>query len=414
VFLQEFSGRPAKFRSSYLGDNGKDIVSASISPAWLGLKNVVLRELKRFDPGQKRIEALTIEIVEDMLSEFRSFSGSPFDPHQCVYNAIMNTMCLFLTGTKFRAGSKELEDFKRLERLITTSMTVGGEGTELDVFPWLRFFPNKTFAKLREAKRLRDELYAWTKSRVDGDIRDGVKQQGVMHGLFALLKNGNQSSYLNETNVKLTIVNLLIGGSAATTTYLYLMLNILVHNPRVQEQLSAEIIAVVGRDRRVCLADRDFMPYASAILIELLRYGSLSPILIPHMTVVDTFIKTVPIAKGTWVFLNVEAVHHSEAYWGDPFVFRPERFLEDAENPGLVSPEHSHRQHVLSFGGGPRACPGEAMARSRLFLAIVTIVQDFRLEPDTTKPLTDCDPRTFNMGLVLSPQNFTFKCTPRS
>jgi cytochrome P450 len=42
------------------------------------------------------------------------------------------------------------------------------------------------------------------------------------------------------------------------------------------------------------------------------------------------------------VFANVWYVHHDKEIWGDPWVFRPERFLSD--NGDLVVIEHKFRR----------------------------------------------------------------------
>lgn len=408
---RDFAGRPRMFfRAAFISDNCQDIVSASPSPAWHALRRTVQKEMKRFDPGLERLELLTGTILEEMMEDFSRRAGETFDPRESVYDAIMGVNCLFLAGEKFGRDSIELRLFKRLERIITESMSVGGRGFELDMLPWLRFFGNATYQRLQEAKTIRNILYDWLKNRVERDLMSGITGNGVVHGLFSSLAAAKPE--LSETNVKLAIVNLLIGGSAATTAYLYLLINVLAQYPEVQKRLRNEADQVIGLDRKVCLGDRDSMSYTRAFLLELLRFGSLSPILIPHMTLVDTFIGDHQIPAGVQVFLNVRAVHHDATFWKDPYVFQPERFL-DARGC-LIPPEDEHRKRILSFGGGPRVCPGEQLALSRLFLAVVTIVQRFAVEtPDGTLCPASCDPRTYDLGLVLNPKSYKVRFIAR-
>jgi len=71
-------------------------------------------------------------------------------------------------GRRFRRDDAELALYKRLDRLVATSMcVVGGRGVELDVMPWLRHFGNATYRRLCEAKTLRDQLYDRLRARVD-------------------------------------------------------------------------------------------------------------------------------------------------------------------------------------------------------------------------------------------------------
>ena len=111
------------------------------------------------------------------------------------------------------------------------------------------------------------------------------------------------------------------------------------------------------------------------------------------------------------MFINARAVHHDVAFWKDPYVFRPERFLNPSGS--LLPPDDETRRRLLSFGGGPRACPGESVALTRLFVAAASVVQRFHLEPDPTRPLVPCDPRTYGLGLVLCPQDYTVCFVPR-
>ena len=188
----------------------------------------------------------------------------------------------------------------------------------------------------------------------------------------------------------------------------------------VQERLRAESDGVVGLCRRPTVGDRASMPYAAATVLELLRYGSMSPMAIPHQTVRDTRIGDVPIPAGVWTFLHLRCVHHDPAFWHEPYRFRPERFL-DADGAGggggggrLVPVDDERRRRVLSFSGGPRACPGEEVAKARLFLAVATVVQrTAAILPDDAAPQVSCDPRTFQPGLVLTPKHYRVRFVRR-
>ncbi|MFJ4675423.1 cytochrome P450 [Kitasatospora sp. NPDC088783] len=62
-----------------------------------------------------------------------------------------------------------------------------------------------------------------------------------------------------------------------------------------------------------------------------------------------------PIAEGTLVLLDLYGQNHDPALWGDPYAFRPERFLDHPADVG---------QSVPQGGGDPargHRCPGEAV-----------------------------------------------------
>jgi len=408
---RDFAGRPRLFfRAGFMADSYQDIVSTSPGPVWNVLRKTVMREIKgsarNVGIGRQRLDSVTAVILDEMTDEFLASETLPFDPLSRVYDAVMNMTCMMLIGDKFRSDDEELAMYKRLERLVTTSMSVGGKGVELDILPWLRFFGNSTYRKLCEAKRLRNELYDRLCNRIDEDRKGG--KSGLAHALLAALDgddNRKQNSALTSNNVKLAIVNLLIGGASSSTNYIYLLINILAQNPDVQEKLRAEVDGVIGSGRLPAIGDRAAMPYAAATVLELLRYGTLSPIIIPHQTVRETRVGEVEIPSGVWVFLHLRRVHHDETFWEDPFRFRPERFL-DAASGQLVPPGDSRRRRLLSFSGGPRSCPGEQVATARFFMAATVLVQKCVVLPDNTAPQVTCDPRTFAAGLVLAPKEY--------
>ena len=50
-----------------------------------------------------------------------------------------------------------MQRYKLTTRLFSEACSAL-EGVELDLFPWLRFFPNKTFKKLTKAQEMLDQL----------------------------------------------------------------------------------------------------------------------------------------------------------------------------------------------------------------------------------------------------------------
>lgn len=82
----------------------------------------------------------------------------------------------------------------------------------------------------------------------------------------------------------------------------------------------------MGRERRPVTSDREHMPYTQAVVLEFMRYHSVLAAF-PHSTLEDATLHdglyTVPV--GTLILPLFWALHHDEAFWGDPYVFRPDR-----------------------------------------------------------------------------------------
>lgn len=96
------------------------------------------------------------------------------------------------------------------------------------------------------------------------------------------------------------------------------------------------------------------------------------------------------------VWPNLWAVHHDPDLWGDPDVFRPERFL-DSEGK-VVKPDY-----LIPFSTGTRRCLGEDLAKIEMFMIFAATVQKFTFRcpvghpPPSLKPLE---------GVTLAPQPY--------
>ncbi|ANB10543.1 cytochrome [Streptomyces ambofaciens] len=94
--------------------------------------------------------------------------------------------------------------------------------------------------------------------------------------------------------------------------------------------------------------------YAAAFVHEVRRFYPFVPFL-GGLAVRDLSWQGISVPTGGMVLLDVFGQNHDEKLWGDPFVFRPERFLEHAVE----------RDELVPQGGGePRTghrCPGEGL-----------------------------------------------------
>lgn len=72
-------------------------------------------------------------------------------------------------------------------------------------------------------------------------------------------------------------------------------------------KVQAEIDEVIGRERPATMKDQLSMPYTNAVIHEVQRYASISPLGLPHMTYRDTEVQGFFIPKVT---VTREALQH--------------------------------------------------------------------------------------------------------
>ena len=107
-----------------------------------------------------------------------------------------------------------------------------------------------------------------------------------------------------------------------------------------------EVDTVIGQGRTPSYADRQLMPYTQAFLMEVHRFKPIVPLGLPHLLTSDLTVRGYHVPRGTEVVMNILAVHHDPDVWGDPEVFRPERFLSEDGRAVLKRPE------LITFGAG--------------------------------------------------------------
>ncbi len=68
---------------------------------------------------------------------------------------------------------------------------------------------------------------------------------------------------------------------------------------------------------------------------------------------------------------------------------------------------------LLPFGAGRRVCVGEVMARNRMFMFVVTLLQRFTFKPEVDGATLPCDPRKFQLGAIIRPHDYKVRAIPR-
>ncbi|KAF5387427.1 hypothetical protein D9757_007798 [Collybiopsis confluens] len=140
-------------------------------------------------------------------------------------------------------------------------------------------------------------------------------------------------------------------------------------NPVAQKRAQAEIDLVCSNSQRLPgFADRSALPYVEALVREVLRWGAITPLGLPHRFTEDETYKGLMIQKNMHVFANIGAISFDPESYPEPEVFRPERYLG-------ANPQPDPRKFV--FGYGRRLCPGNALAEQTMFIVIASTLATF-------------------------------------
>nr|XP_061810961.1 steroid 17-alpha-hydroxylase/17,20 lyase-like [Nerophis lumbriciformis] len=401
---RDFAGRPSTVTTDLLTRGGKDIAFADFSPLWKLHRRLVHASFALFGEGSDRLWDIVLSEADGLCAELLSGEARGFDPSLAVTAAVTNVVCTLVFGTAYKRGDGELEEVMRYNHGIVRTIARGGL---VDIFSWMKVFPNASLDELKACIAVRDRLLT-RKLREHKSRRQASPSDADPRDLLdALLKGqsspGPDGEVITDDHVLMTAAEAFGAGVETTSTTLLWILAYFLHHPEVQKRAQEELDREVG-DRAVRAADRVRLPYLDAVINEGMRIRPVSPVLIPHVATTDSSIGRHAVRRGTRVLVNMWAIHHHPDHWDRPDSFVPDRFLDDRGR--RVTPSC-----FLPFGAGPRICVGESLARTELFLFLSSLLQRMSFTP----PLGDSPPDLRGrLGVVLQPLPYKIAVTPRS
>ncbi|KAM9836855.1 cytochrome P450 17A2 [Aulostomus maculatus] len=409
VLLQrgrDFAGRPSMVTTDLLTRGGKDIAFSNYSPLWKSHRRLVHNSFTLFGEGSARLQDIVLSEVDSLCAELLSNGGRGFDPSPAVTRAVTNVVCTLVFSTTYRHGDPELQEVMRYNDGIVRTITRGGL---VDVYPWMKIFPNKSLRELKECIAIRDRLLTRKLQEHKALLSDGDP-----HDLLDALLKGQTASGRGQTStedggitddhVLMTAAEAFGAGVETTSTTLLWILAYLLHHPEVQERAQKEIDQKVGGGRQVCVSDRSRLPYLDSVINEGMRIRPVSPVLIPHTAMTDSSIGGHAVGRGTRVLVNMWSIHHDPKHWDSPDLFNPDRFLDNQGQrvtPACFQP----------FGAGPRVCVGESLARLELFLFLASLLQRMSFRMPDGGPPPNLQGR---LGVVLQPLPYKVVVVPRA
>jgi hypothetical protein len=160
-----------------------------------------------------------------------------------------------------------------------------------------------------------------------------------------------------------------------------------------QKRVHDEIDGCIGIESTISFDNAKLKtPFIFAFLYETMRYHCAGPILIPRSNAKDVKFNGFDIPKDSMILLNMWSCMRDPLYWENPNEFNPMRFLDQNGQIKIDNPA------MLAFSAGKRACLGEELARTEMFLIFTNILQKLRLNIVNK-------PDGVNFGLNISPKN---------
>ncbi|KAL4229477.1 hypothetical protein ACF0H5_012515 [Mactra antiquata] len=402
------SDRPGSFIGQYIAPSYKDILFRRYDDVCEKLKNVTLKAMYTTGTGSGAYNRNQQCIINEYVEKIAKQKNVDVDIIEELEITLCKLIGLLFTGKCMEGNDpviKAIVDFDRSgNEMITPAIHF-----VLKLLPFLRYWPGyygNLYRKTIDSKqRLNDILFYKMKEEYS------VKKSDCF--IHTLLEAQERESWLTDEFILGVIMDLINTSTLTSRGVISGVLFLLVHFQSVQQKISDEIRDVIGNDRQPSTEDMHNMPYTHACILETLRYQSHLGITATHTnTLSDIEIDGYNIPRGSSLYGNLWNVHHDESFWNDPFVYRPERFLQD--DGTLLPKEHECRsKYFIPFGVGSRGCMGVTTTYNRMFLFVTSLLQKYKILAPSSGELPSHDPHNLLPGTVLQAPRFQCRIVDR-
>jgi len=209
---------------------------------------------------------------------------------------------------------------------------------------------------------------------------------------------------LTDEEVRAEVRTFMFAGLDTVTSAICWILYCLALHPEHQKQCQEEIDGIFEQGNGLQWNDLYNVPYLKLCINEAMRLYSPVPIICRSSDKnYDLQGRTFP--KGTFLYVNIFALHRNPHVWKNPEVFDPLRFTEQRSKG---RPSHS----FIPFSSGPRNCIGQnfAMTEIKITLAMILHRFDLTIDPDQIVPMEDL----LTVLMLRSKRGVRIKVNPRN
>ncbi|XP_054759699.2 cytochrome P450 3A24-like [Lytechinus pictus] len=377
---------------------------------WKDVRNVITPTFSGHK--MKLMSPLINECVDDLVQNFREVQNRDGEVNICkLYEAFtMDTIARCAFGIQVHSQKNPDDPFVTNAKAIMNAnpmqikLILAGlcppfahllNFLDIGAFPqsvklFFRDVVKKTMDMRSTNVERKDFLQLMMKAHEDQDEEVVEKKKDKETDLHDLVDKDHDAGVFGSKKtkkVKLTLEELFAQGTLffaagyeTTNIALTYVTYCLAMNPDVQDQLVREIEEVAPTRESVNYSNVAKMGYLDNIVCETLRLYP--PILITDRMCGETYTYNgITIPKGMQVAIGIYITHYNPDIWEDPTRFDPNRFTKENR-------EKRHPFAWIPFGAGPRNCIGMRFALMEVKMAIIRLLQNYRVEtcPNTEIP----------------------------
>ncbi len=266
-----FSDRPPSVRGQLIAGNN-DLAFGSDSEMWRYKKKQFMRAIKRHGDAQTKLESITLSIGKEMLQKMEDHGSKNIDPSDLFSKVIISNMMALAYGY---SDDQSVSQIKELLERGSALLGPSGPAALLDLCPTLRFLFPVLKTTYKEVQKVGEDIEKLFGSFMNKRKEMRHAQDSKVFIDHFLDINDQNSDKLNEKDVIMIGADIVFGGNESTYFFLNNLIGILVNHPHIQDQAYQGIINAIGM-RAPTFEDRQSIPYMEAIMMETLRYASIT------------------------------------------------------------------------------------------------------------------------------------------
>ncbi|XP_025032505.1 cytochrome P450 2K1-like [Python bivittatus] len=315
----------------------------------------IFEEFAKGFVGRRTLEDKITEECSVLMKRIKTYAGKPFEIKTIMTAAVSNIIVSILLGKRY-----DYEDptFLRLLRLINENVRLSATPSILlyNLFPMLGVLLGSRKRIMNNRKKFHDFIQAtFIEHLKDLDEND---QRSFIDSFLVQQREENKkmtnAEYFHNENLKALVLDLFGAGTETTANTLRWAILLMMKYPDIQSKHLHFIGLLIG-DLQPRTEHRAEMPYTDAVIHEVQRFADIVPTSLPRSTSMDITFKGFFIRKGMQI--------------------------------------------------SRRACAGENLAKTELFLFFTSLLQGFTFQPPPGTSKDDLD-LTPDLGLSTPPMPY--------
>lgn len=267
-------------------------------------------------------------------------------------------------------------DFEGISRAITDYLTPISWTIGLAILRAPGWLPHPGKRRIRRGQR---KMRALVNGLIDARRKSNIAYEDICADLMHA-EDPETGRLLSNDDLADMLLTLIAAGHETSANGLTWALYCLAEQPQLQDELRAEVEAIVG-NRPVQASQLSTLVKVEAFLKESMRLFPPAPIMGRRTTKAETF-GGHDFPAGSALIIPIYAIHRHKLFWSSPDQFDLTRFAGKAA-------KDIKRTVYMPFGGGPKVCIGNTFAMMEMVGGFATLIRNLRFATTTS---TRCEP----------------------